>query len=90
MSQVPSGEWRGSLGDNLLIEAIILLDMVVTMTMTMMMTITMTMTMTMSMIMTMTMTMTNLTKAGTSRLQELVEGKVSCCRVEVSQCESAG
>ena len=87
MSQVPSGEWRGSLGDNLLIEAIILLDMVV-MTMTMMMTITMTMTMTMSMMM--TMTMTNLTKAGTSRLQELVEGKVSCCRVEVSQCESAG
>ena len=77
MSQVPSGEWRGSLGDNLLIEAIILLDMGV-MTMTMMMTITM------------TMTMTNLTKAGTSRLQELVEGKVSCCRVEVGQGESAG
>ena len=70
MSQVPSGEWRGSLGDNLLIEAIILLDMVMTMTMT--------------------MTMTNLTKAGTSRLQELVEGKVSCCRVEVGQGESAG
>ena len=67
MSQVPSGEWRGSLGDNLLIEAIILLDM-----------------------MTMTMTMTDLTKAGTSRLQELVEGKVSCCRVEVGQGESAG
>ena len=69
MSQVPSGEWRGSLGDNLLIEAIILLDM---------------------MVMTMTMTMTDLTKAGTSRLQELVEGKVSCCRVEVGQGESAG
>ena len=67
MSQVPSGEWRGSLGDNLLIEAIILLDM-----------------------MTMTMTMTDLTDAGTSRLQELVEGKVSCCRVEVGQGESAG
>ena len=67
MSQVPSGEWRGSLGHNLLIEAIILLDM-----------------------MTMTMTMTDLTKAGTSRLQELVEGKVSCCRVEVGQGESAG
>ena len=87
MSQVPSGEWRGSLGDNLLIEAIILLDMVV-MTMTMMMTITMTMTMTMSMMM--TMPMANLTKAGTSRLQELVESKVSCCRVEVGQGESAG
>ena len=70
----------------MLIEAIILLDMV--MTMTMMMTISMTMTMTMSMMM--TMTMTNLTKAGTSRLQELVEGKVSCCRVEVGQGESAG
>ena len=69
MSQVPSGEWRGSLGDNLLIEAITLLDMVV---------------------MTMTMTMTDLTDAGTSRLQELVEGKVSCCRVEVGQGESAG
>ena len=67
MSQVPSGEWRGSLGDNLLIEAITLLDMVV-----------------------MTMTMTDLTDAGTSRLQELVEGKVSCCRVEVGQGESAG
>ena len=67
MSQVPSGEWRGSLGHNLLIEAIILLDM-----------------------MTMTMTMTDLTKAGTSRLQKLVEGKVSCCRVEVGQGESAG
>ena len=73
----------------MLIEAIILLDMVVT-TMTMMMTITMTMTMTMTMSMMMTMTMTNLTKAGTSRLQELVEGKVSCCRVEVGQGESAG
>ena len=69
MSQVPSGEWRGSLGHNLLIETIILLDM---------------------MTMTMTMTMTDLTKAGTSRLQELVEGKVSCCRVEVGQGESAG
>ena len=67
MSQVPSGGWRGNLGDNLLIEAIILLDMVV-----------------------MTMTMTDLTDAGTSRLQELVEGKVSCCRVEVGQGESAG
>ena len=65
MSQVPSGEWRGSLGDNLLIETIILLDMMV-------------------------MTMTDLTKAGTSRLQKLVEGKVSCCRVEVGQGESAG
>ena len=77
----------------MLIEAIILLDMGV-MTMTMMMTITMTMsitmTMTMTMSMMMTMTMTNLTKAGTSRLQELVEGKVSCCRVEVGQGESAG
>ena len=71
MSQVRSGEWRGSLGDNLLIEAITLLDMVV-------------------MTMTMTMTMTDLTDAGTSRLQELVEGKVSCCRVEVGQGESAG
>ena len=40
--------------------------------------------------MTMTMTMTDLTKAGTSRLQKLVEGKVSCCRVEVGQGESAG
>ena len=69
MSQVPSGEWRGSLGDNLLILAIILLEM---------------------MTMTMTVTMTDLTKAGTSRLQELVEGKVSCCRVEVGQGESAG
>ena len=67
MSQVPSGEWRGSLGDNLLILAIILLEM-----------------------MTMTVTMTDLTKAGTSRLQKLVEGKVSCCRVEVGQGESAG
>ena len=69
MSQVPSGEWRGSLGDNLLILAIILLEM---------------------MTMTMTVTMTDLTKAGTSRLQKLVEGKVSCCRVEVGQGESAG
>ena len=42
------------------------------------------------MTMTMTMTMTDLTDAGTSRLQELVEGKVSCCRVEVGQGESAG
>ena len=69
MSQVPSGEWRGSLGDNLLILAIILLEM---------------------MTMTMTVTMTDLPKAGTSRLQKLVEGKVSCCRVEVGQGESAG
>ena len=74
----------------MLIEAIILLDMVVTMTMTMMMTITMTMGMTMTMSMMMTMPMANLTKAGTSRLQELVESKVSCCRVEVGQGESAG